>query len=394
MSEFASRRDFLKVTGGVSAAAASVLAISSNVQADTPKIGDLKGPRPLDGMVNLTGEVPKNDGSYVSVYDEYGELKDVVIGIAPEPDDPFFVLHPGDEYNTFSWMKPETTKFMKEVSGKTWKEAYGDVYDQLVDEVDGYVRVLQERGIRVRRPDRLKNDDRTYIAPMIDQVWPRDCMCTVGDNVIVSSLRIPWKRKQQFAFASIYAPMMADGKCFYFSAPQASTDIYSSKDVQKEVEGLSVLLDGGDFLVHGHEIFLGIGHGSNMLGAAFAQSVLGGRYKVHPFILSKDALHLDCALSLIRPGLALICREWIKSELPKSIRDWTFIDVTPKEAASLGTNGLPLTPETALVGAQHKRVINEIRKHKHEVIEVPYAVPSFMGGALRCSSQPIRRDRA
>ena len=62
----------------------------------------------LNSMVNLTGEVPKNDGSYVSVYDEYGELKDVIIGIAPEPDEPFFVLEPGDEYNTFEWMKPET----------------------------------------------------------------------------------------------------------------------------------------------------------------------------------------------------------------------------------------------------------------------------------------------
>ena len=207
-------------------------------------------------------------------------------------------------------------------------------------------------------------------------------------------MRIPFKRKQQFAFASIYVPMMADRKCFYFSAPQATTDVYSTKEVQKKVEGLSVLLDGGDFLVHGHEIFLGIGHGSNMMGAVFAQSVLGGHYKVHPIKMSKDALHLDCALSLLRPGLGIICREWIESELPESIRDWTFIEATPKEAASLGTNGLPLNPETVLIDAQHKRVIKEVRAHKHEVIEVPYSVPSFMGGALRCSSQPIYRARA
>jgi len=344
-------------------------------------------------MVNLTGEVPKNDGSYVSVHDEYGELKDVVIGIAPEPDDPFFVVSPGDDYN-LSWMTPETAGFMKEVSGKTWKEAYGDVYDQLMQEVEGYVRVLEDRGVRVRRPARLKNDDRTYIHPMIDTVWPRDCMCTAGNNVIISSLRMPFKRKQQFSFSSIYIPMMADGKCYYFSAPQASTDVYSTKELQKEVEGLSVLLDGEDFLPHGNEIFLGIGHGSNMLGAAFVQSVLGGRYKVHPFKMSRNALHLDCALSLLRPGLALICREWIQNELPDSIKNWTFIDVTPKEAASLGCNGLPLNPETTLIGAQHKRIIKEVREHKHEVIEVPYAVPSFMGGALRCSSQPILRERA
>ena len=362
--------------------------------ASTPDVEDLKGPFPLDSMVNLTGAPPENDGSYVSVTDEYGELKDVIIGIAPEPDDPFFVLDPGDEYNTFAWMKPETIEFMKEVSGQSWKEAYGDVYDQLVEEVEGFVRVLEDRGIKVRRPALLKNADRTYIAPMIDQVWPRDCVCTAGSNAIVASLRMPWKRKQQFALASIYAPMMADGKCFWFSAPQASTDVYSTQELQPEIEGISVLLDGGDFLPHGNEIFQGIGHGSNMLGATFLQSVLGADYKVHPFQMSSDALHLDCALSLLRPGLALICREWIESELPESIRDWTFIDVTPTEAASLGTNGLPLNPETTLIGAQHQRIIEEVRNHNHEVIEVPYAIPSFMGGGLRCSSQPILRERA
>ena len=340
----------------------------------------------MDGMVNLTGKLPKNDGSYISVHDEYGELKDVVIGIPPEADEPFVVLHEGDEYNMFSWMKPETIEFMK--------ETYGDLFHKLVEEVNNYADALSSRGIRVRRPRRLINEERTYGAPMIDQIWPRDCFCTVGDVVIVSSLRMPFKRKQQFGFLPIYVPMMADGKCQFFSAPQPSPEVYSTKERQAEAEMYSVLLDGGDFLPHGHEIFLGIGHGSNMLGAAFAQSVLGGRYKVHPFMMSKDALHLDCALSLLRPGLALICREWIESPLPDSIKDWTFIDVTPKEAASLGCNGLPLNPETALVGAQHTRVIAEIRKHKHEVIEVPYAVPSFMGGGLRCSSQPIRRDRA
>ena len=285
------RRNFLKGTGAAVAGAACALSMTTpgHSQDDTPNTNDITGnPRPLDGMVNLTGETPENDGSYVSVYDEYGELKDVVIGIAPKPDDHFWLSHPGDEYNTFSWAKPETIKFLKASSGKTWKEAYGDIYDKLVEEVEGYVRILEDRGVRVRRPARLKNDDRNYIAPMIDQIWPRDCMCTAGDNVIVSSLRMAWKRKQQFGLASIYLPMMADGKCFYFSAPQASTDVYTTKEVQIEAEGLSVLLDGGDFFPHGHEIFHGIGHGSNVLGSAFVQSVLGGRYKVRPLKMSKN----------------------------------------------------------------------------------------------------------
>lgn len=383
------RREFVGLTG-----AAGALALTHRAFAGTPNISDLKGPRPVDGMVGLTGTPPKNDGSYVSVYDEFGELKDVVIGRSPEPDDPFYVVGPGDDYNAFSWMKPETVEFLKSISGKTWRESYGDVYDQMVEEVEGFADALKSRGVRVRRPDRLQNDDLTYIHPMIDTIWPRDVFCTVDDNVIIASLRMPFKRKQQFSYASIYIPMMADGKCYYFSAPQASTDIYSTKDVQKKVEGLSVLLDGGDFMPNGDEIYLGIGHGSNQLGAVFLRSILGERYRIIPLKLSSDALHLDCCLSLLRPGLALICREWLVSPIPDKIKDWNFIDVTPKEAASLGCNGLPLNPETTMIGAQHKRIIKEVRAAGHEVIEVPFAVPSFMGGALRCASQPIVRERA
>jgi len=50
MNDDTTRPNFLKGTGASAAGAAAALAIASprQVQADTPKAADLKGPRPLD----------------------------------------------------------------------------------------------------------------------------------------------------------------------------------------------------------------------------------------------------------------------------------------------------------------------------------------------------------
>ena len=57
-------------------------------------------------------------------------------------------------------------------------------------------------------------------------------------------------------------------------------------------------------------------------------------------------------------------------------------------------DGLPPTPETTLINAQHDLLIREVRAHKHEMSTLPNTVQSLIGGALRCSSQSIFRARA
>ena len=77
--------------------------------------------------------------------------------------------------------------------------------------------------------------------------------------------------------------------------------------------------------------------------------------------------------------------------LPKFMHDWEFIEATEEEAFWLGVNGLPLNPETYLIDSAHQRIIKELRAHGMEVIEIPYDGPSYLGGTLRCSSQPLVR---
>lgn len=339
-------------------------------------------------------DIVNDANSKVNVYTEFGELKDVIIGSPLGDDDRIYNWTPGMD-EEFSWLKPETFDFLKASAGKPWKEANPELWANINSQINAYAETLDKRGINVHRLPALVHEDRNYINGGVEQGWPRDVWCTAGDTVIVSSLRMPWKRKQQFAGLPLYTKLLADGKCTYISAPQASTEVLSPPDRKHAAEETSILLDGGDFFVNGDEVYIGIGHGSNMLGATFAQSVFGDKFKVYPIKLHANALHLDCTMSLLRPGLGLICRKWIvDEELPPGLSGYTWIEVTEEEAFWLGCNGMPLSPETTIIDSRHERVIAEVRKAGHEVIDIPYDAPSYLGGALHCSSQPLVREKA
>jgi len=329
----------------------------------------------------------------VHVHDEFGELKEVLIGKALDDDDCLFDWAPGMD-EEFAWMKPDSFKFLKDNAGRPWKEANRKLFDKINQQVDAYAETLERHGVKVHRVQRLVNEDRNYINPGIEQMWPRDVWCTAGNTVVAAALRMPWKRKQYMSAAPLYVGMMKAEQCNYIMAPQPSTEILSPPDRQHAAEEHAILVDGGDFVVNGDEIYLGQGHGSNALGARFCETVFGDKFKVYPIKLNGNALHLDCTIALIRPGLGIICRKWFESEMPPGLRDFEWIEATEQEAQWLGVNGIAINPETYCVDSAHKRLIGEMKKRGVNVVEVPYDGPSYLGGALRCSSQPIHRAKA
>ncbi|OAN17806.1 hypothetical protein A3K86_02485 [Photobacterium jeanii] len=375
MTNSLNRRDFFKLSGGAAALAATATLAPTALASNGSK-----------SSVDPTKRL--------HVTHEYGKLTEVIIGNPPAPDSKIPNYEDGFEHNMAPFLKPETAQWVRDNSGKTWLEAYGEeTYTKLCDQIENYAKTLQDQGIKVIRLKQFNDKDGNYLNDSHDQIWPRDMWCTAGNTAMVSSLRMPFKRKQQYMGGEVYVPIMLAGQGNYVSAPQASLETFTDNvEVQELAEKNSILIDGGDFLVDGFNIYQGIGHGSNENAVAFAQQVLGDEYKVHGLKLHTNALHLDCAMSLLSPKLGLICRKWILSDLPKSLDGIEWIDVTEEEAFWLGTNGLPLDENTVIMDSRHERIIAEVRKRGHKVIEVPYDMPSSIGGALRCSSQPIRRE--
>jgi N-dimethylarginine dimethylaminohydrolase len=108
--------------------------------------------------------------------------------------------------------------------------------------------------------------------------------------------------------------------------------------------------------------------------------------------LRSNVLHLDCALGLIKPGLLVWCPEKLIDGLPMSLRGWDAIVVSKDEANLLATNGLILEEGRIIVDADNKRVIEELRKRKVDVIPLPFDGPIACGGGLRCAHHPLLRE--
>lgn len=110
--------------------------------------------------------------------------------------------------------------------------------------------------------------------------------------------------------------------------------------------------------------------------------------QVHPH---PNILHLDCALSMLKSNLMVICQEAFLDGIPVILSDWTAIHVTLEEASSLATNGLPLSPEVYITDPVFKHIGDQIEQHGVKVEYVDFKITRSFGGSFRCSTQPLLR---
>ncbi len=243
---------------------------------------------------------------------------------------------------------------------------------------------MAREGVTVHRPQRLEGVERTFLAPNGEgaQLFSRDGMIVVGDHVIDASLRLICRQRERYGLRPIIQQMVQQRGARWSSVPLGSPGC---------VDG--PFLEGGDTLLNGREIYVGIsGCASDLAGADWLQALLGDRYRVLAVAMKSNVLHLDCALALIKPGLLVYCPEKLIDGLPMSLRGWDKITVSVDEANHLATNALVLEEGRVIVDADNARVIDEMRKRGIDVIPLPFDGPIATGGGLRCAHHPLVRE--
>jgi N-dimethylarginine dimethylaminohydrolase len=310
---------------------------------------------------------------------EWGRLREVVIGISPAED--FVVFHE----ESMRWQVPPEDSFSRRHAGRRLVEIEPEWARRMELQVDALAERVAREGVTVYRPERLRGTERTFLAPNGEgaQLFPRDALIVVGDHVIEASLRLLCRQRERYGLRPHIQRLAAAG-ARWSSVPLGSPAC---------VDG--PFLEGGDTLLNGHEVYVGMsGCASDMAGIDWLQALLGARYRVIPVALRSDVLHLDCALGLVKPGLLVWCPEKLIDGLPRSLRDWEAITVSRDESNRLATNGLILEAGRMIVDADNARVIGELRRRKVDVIPLPFDGPIRVGGGLRCAHHPLWRESA
>ena len=302
----------------------------------------------------------------IHVSSETSRLREVVLGL-PDSNGPVPKLR-----DTFD--------------AKSYESVLRGVYPKEADikrEMDAFEAVLLKYGVKVLRPNLVKN---------CNQVFARDVGFVIDDKIIVSNI-IPDRQDEIDAYESIYSQIHYT---HIFNLPEA------------------VHVEGGDVVLYNGVIFLGQyafedysqvkTARTNRLALDYLRMIFPEK-TIIPLNLRKSdtnprdgILHLDCTFMPVGRDKAIIYKPGFlnprdANHLVDMFGKDNVFEITEDEMYYMNTNIFSISEDVVVIEENFKRLGDHLRNVWGMTVEtVPYFEISKMGGLLRCSTLPLRRD--
>ena len=238
----------------------------------------------------------------------------------------------------------------------------------LINDMNTFEKVLKAEGITVYRPDNIPNQD---------QIFARDIGFVIGDTFVKARMHKENRRIELQGIQGLIDRM------------------------ERVIEPpMDANVEGGDVLVHGKYIFVGIGERTNQKGVDFLKEHFEPEFEVHALELvisddpMKNILHLDCAFQPVGDKYAIFFEEGFAKrpdKLYEVFGEENLIKVTAQEMYDMFPNVFSISPSLVAVDSDFKRLIGELENRGLKVAPVEYREVSKLGGLLRCSTLPLRR---
>lgn len=319
----------------------------------------------------------------IYVENEYATLKKVVLAESE------FGYATKVRQDDLRFLQETSMKDMQEHSGKDFREAHPEMQKRWEQERYELQQVLEKYGVQVLRPRKLTAAEKEAAGEDgYSNFFVRDPFFTIGNCVIEGSMRFLHRRREVLPVRNIMREEVYPADCFYLATPGPEVALPDDPTL-----GAGPFLEGGDVIVLGDTILVGnSGLASNNAGAEWLKKFLGRfGYRVEMVHLAPNILHLDCALGLIRNGLAVICEDAFPDGTPAVLRDWNKIRVSMEEATLLATNGLPISSEVYITDPVFTGIGEQVAAHGVHVEYIDFRISRSFGGSFRCSTQPLLR---
>jgi N-dimethylarginine dimethylaminohydrolase len=236
--------------------------------------------------------------------------------------------------------------------------------DALVAEHEAFVALLAGHGARVLRAAPRRD------SPL--QLNTRDVGVTIGRRYVEGRLRRPIRAREPDAVRPLLDGLAGERAAI--------------------ARGY---LEGGDVLVDGPDVLVGIGERTDAAGAAELAAILGQERTIRTLRLAPRILHLDVVLNLLPGGLALVYPPGLADGVPAWLRArYEPIVVTDEEQERLATNVLSLDERTVVADERNERVASILANRGLDVRTLPFAETTKIGGSFRCGTLPLVRGDA
>ena len=269
---------------------------------------------------------------------------------------------------------------------KSYESVLHGVYPEEADiirEMSAFEKILKKYDVDVFRP---------MPVPECNQVFSRDVGFVIDDKIIVSNI-IPDRQEEIDAYEDIYRQIHYKQ---IYNLPEA------------------VHVEGGDVILYKNFIFLGQYDfpdyrqvktaRTNRLAVDYLKMLFPERTILPLNLLKSDTdpyegiLHLDCTFMPVGHDKAIIYRRGFMN--PRDAQHLVDIfgtenvfELTTEEMYAMNSNVFSISEDCVVVEEHFYRLIRHLRDKWGMTVEtVPYREISKMGGLLRCSTLPLRRD--
>jgi len=294
--------------------------------------------------------------------------------------------------------------------------------DAAEEQLDHLQRLLEERGVVVRRPAPV--DHCAAVTTPDFQVpcgnssaCPRDVLLVIGDEIIEA----PMAQRARFFEYRAYRPLLVrylqqGARWSAAPKPRMADDLYTAgysvlerpfdPDGHPFLTEVEPCFDAASFVRLGRDVCYQLDVVTNRLGAAWLQRHLGEAYRLRParFADRHPPQHIDTTLVPIRPGLAITNPErpcadqtfdffrangWELVAAPPSVQEVEFH--SPEVSNWISMNVLCLDPETVLVEEREEPMIRLLESLGSKVLTCPFSAVYSFGGGIHCCTSDVRR---
>ncbi len=302
----------------------------------------------------------------LNIQSETARLREVVLGL---PDSPGPVPSLKETFDS-----------------KSYESVLNGVYpadEDIAREMGAFEAVLKKYDVKVYRPRPVKN---------CNQVFSRDVGFVIGDKIIVSNI-IPDRQEEIDAYEDIYRQIHYKQ---IYNLPEA------------------VHVEGGDVILYKNFIFLGQYDfpdyhmvktaRTNRLAVEYLKMLFPERTIVPLNLLKSDTdpyqgiLHLDCTFMPVGRDKAIIYKRGFMNprdadHLIEIFGPDNVFELTTEEMYYMNSNVFSISEDVVVTEEHFHRLNRHLREQWGMTVEtVPYREISKMGGLLRCSTLPLRRD--
>ena len=345
----------------------------------------------------------------VSTFNEWDPLEEVVVGIVEDAFiPPWDTIMPAVVHDASQW------DFYRRVGGYRWPL---EMLQRAEADVEGFVRLLQSEGVKVRRPERFPWGERLAtpdwsLRSSCSALMPRDVLLVVGDLIVEAPMGWRSRYFEHHAYKRLCKEYFRRG-ARWISAPrpQLSDAAYVPGFVAPEEDEeqrfvlteFEPLFDAADVIKCGRDLFVGRSSCCNEFGVEWLRRELAPDFAVHEVeIHDTHPMHLDATFYPLAPGKLLVhptrCAKvpemfaragWDVFECPEP----DMPESHPMYNCSrwISMNVLLLDEERVIVAKGEERLIAAFKRWGFTPIECPFYDFETIGGGFHCASVDIRR---